>query len=82
MMQVVVSQQSEKLLITLKSGKLVDKYRVDKADEFINVVDKFLKKSKMKIESLQKADLEFVNTGMLTERIIRSIMLGLQLFIL
>ncbi len=80
LMKIIVSQQNKKLLINFKSGKLVDNYAIDKADGFLNVLDRFIKKRKMKLVVLKKADLEFVNVGMLTERVIRAIMLGLRFY--
>lgn len=77
-MKIIVSQQGKKLLITFKQGSVVDNYSVDKSDEFLGCVDKFFKKRKMKIESLKKTSLEFENTGMLTERVVRAIIAGLQ----
>ncbi|KKS43786.1 hypothetical protein A2567_02660 [Candidatus Azambacteria bacterium RIFOXYD1_FULL_42_11] len=77
-MKILVSQKGKKLNIEFNWGKAVDKYSVDKADDLLNVLDRFLKKRKIKVESLQKASLKFVNTGMLTERIIRAIITGLR----
>lgn len=72
------AQAGKKILITFEGGKSVDKFVIDKADKFLLVFDRFLKKRKMKIESLQKADLEFENTGVLTERIIKATIIGLR----
>jgi len=77
-MNIIVSQQNKKILITFKSGNVVDNYAIDKADSFVNVLDRFVKKRKMKLAVLKKANLEFVNTGILTERVIRSIIIGLR----
>lgn len=77
-MKIIVSQQNKRIKITFEQGKVVDNYLIDKSDSFILALDKFMKKRKMKVESLKKADLKFENTGMLTERVIKSIMLGLQ----
>ena len=77
-MNIIVSQQNKKILITFKSGNVVDNYAIDKADSFVNVLDRFVKKRKMKLAVLKKANLEFVNTGILTERVIRSIITGLR----
>lgn len=46
--------------------------------KFYHPVDKFIRKHKIKAESLKNTNLKFVNVGMLTERIIRSIMKGLS----
>ena len=77
-MNIIVSQQNKKILITFKSGNVVDNYAIDKADSFVNVLDRFVKKRKMKLAVLKKANLEFIGTGILTERIIGAIMKGLN----
>ncbi len=77
-MKITISQQGKKLLVSFKSGKVVDNYAIDKADGFLNVLDKFLKKSDNLKSAVAKASFEFVNVGVLTERIIRSIIIGLR----
>ena len=77
-MKITVTQKYKKLLVSFKSGNVVDNYAIDKADEFLAAIDKFIKRRKMHIKVLKKTDLKFVNTGILTERVIRSIMLGLR----
>jgi hypothetical protein len=55
------------------------KYTIDKAEEFLVCVDKLISKgNNVTINSLKKAQLEFRNIGLLTERVIRAIMLGLK----
>lgn len=54
------------------------KYTISKAEDFLLAIDRFIKKRKIKVESLKKTGLRFENTGILTERIIRSIILGLK----
>lgn len=102
-MRVIISQQSKKLTAEFHQGKLVEKYRIDKAEEFLVCVDrvvklwqsrqrrlkrrgrpkfyypvdKLLKKRHTVKIDWKKAKLEFHNTGILTERVIRAIMLGL-----
>jgi len=77
-MKVIISQQNKKLLITFKSGKLVDKYRIDKADDFLVTVDKFLRKRRIKsIGRIGQISL-IGPMGLLTERIIRAIIVGLR----
>ncbi len=79
-MKIVVSQQQNKRLkIIFYQNDAVDSYEVDKAEEFLICVDKFLKKHKIKAESLRNARLEFINTGILAERVVRSIIKGLSL---
>ncbi len=77
-MKITVSQKEKKLEIIFKDGKVVDKYTIAKAEDFLGVVDRFIRKSKIDLVSLRKAGLRFENTGLLTERIIRSIILGLK----
>ena len=82
-MKIIISQQNKKILITLKSGKIVDKYLLDKAEEFLTVIDKFFRKCRIrKIRRIGQigpiGHIEFENTGVLTERIIRSIIAGLR----
>jgi len=77
-MKIIVFQQNKKLLITFKSGKLVDKYRIDKADDFLVTVDKFLRKRRIKsIGRIGQISL-IGPMGLLTERIIRAIIVGLR----
>ena len=77
-MKITVSQQDKKILITFKDGKIVDKYTIDKAEEFLVCVDKLLKKHHTAEIGWRNAKLEFFNTGILTERVIRAIILGLS----
>ena len=76
-MKIKIIQKDKKLLVTFESGKLVDKFTIAKAEDFLGVVDRFIKKRKIDLVSLRKADLKFENTGILTERVTRAIMLGL-----
>ena len=104
-MKIKIIQKDKKLLVTFESGKLVDKFTIAKAEDFLGVVDrvvklwqsrqrrlkrrgrpkfyypvdKFLRKRKISLISLigQIGHIEFKNTGILTERVIRAIMLGL-----
>jgi len=76
-LKIKIIQKDKKLLVTFESGKLVDKFTIAKAEDFLGVVDRFIKKRKIDLVSLRKADLKFENTGILTERVIRAIMLGL-----
>lgn len=77
-MKIIVSQQGKKIDIEFHQGKIVDNYSVDKAEDFLAALDRFIKKRKISLALLKKAVLEFVNTGVLTERVIRAIMLGLS----
>ena len=78
-MKIKIIQKDKKLLVTFESGKLVDKFTIAKAEDFLGVVDRFIKKRKISLISLigQIGHIEFKNTGILTERVIRAIMLGL-----
>lgn len=89
-MRITVSQQGKKLLIEFnyhpktlldkegKKGRLVvDKYIIDKSDGFLLTVDRFLKKNNISRIG-QIRHIEFINTGLLTERVIRAIIRGLR----
>lgn len=84
-MRVTVSQQDlpagrhgKKISIEFKRGNGVDNYVIDKADEFISAVDKFLKRHNNLKSPVLNADLKFVNVSILTERIIRATIAGLR----
>lgn len=78
-MRIIVSQKEKKLEIIFEDGKVVDKYTIDKAEEFLVCIDKLIKKHHtVKISGFKNAQLEFHSTGLLTERLIRAIMLGLS----
>lgn len=89
-MKIIVSQQGKKLLIEFnyhpkplldkegKKGRLVvDKYIIDKSDGFLLTVDRFLKKNNIS-RIVQIRHIEFINTVLLTERVIRAIIRGLR----
>ena len=77
-MKIDISQQNKKISIEFQQGNIVGKYKIDKADYFLAAIDRFINKRKVDITVLKKADLNFVGTGILTERIIRAIMKGLN----
>ena len=77
-MRITVFQQDKKILIEFNDKNLKEVFIVDKADEFLACIDKFVKKSKINLKSLKKANLVFDSVGLLTERTIRAIMLGLS----
>ena len=77
-MTITVSQQNKKINITFSDKKLEESFIVTKADEFLECIDKLIKKNKIKLETLRNARLVFENTGLLTERIARVIILGLS----
>ncbi len=79
-MKITIFQQGEKLIVEFHHGKIVDKCHLDKAEEFLVCVDKLLKKRHtVKISDFRDAKLEFEGrVGMLTERVVRAIMLGLR----
>ena len=78
-MKILVNQTKNKIIVEFHYGGDVYKCTIDKAEEFLGVVDRFIKKRKIDLVSLRKADLKFENTGILTERVTRAIMLGLCL---
>jgi hypothetical protein len=79
MLKIIVSQQGKKIEIIFNQNKTVDTFVIDKAEEFLVCVDKLLKKRHtVKISDFRDAKLEFEGrVGMLTERVVRAIMLGL-----
>lgn len=85
-MRVIVSQQDlpagrhgKKILVTFKSGKIVDKYEVDKAEDFLVAIDRFIKKYKIRPIG-QIGPIKYIEPiGELTERVIRAIIAGLRL---
>jgi hypothetical protein len=77
-MKITVSQQGKKINIIFSDKKLEKSFIVAKSDEFLGCIDVLMKKNKIKLEMLKNARLEFRNTGLLTERIIRVIILGLS----
>ena len=77
-MRIIVSQNDKRLDIEFHQGKFVDKFVIGKADDFLGALDRFIRKRRIRIESLQKAGLKFVNVGVLTERVIRAIISGLR----
>ena len=77
-MKITVSQQNKKINIIFKDKNLEKNFIVTKSDEFLECVSMLVKKNKIKLETLKKTRLEFRNTGLLTERIIRVIILGLS----
>lgn len=77
-MKIIVSQQDKKIVIEFYHGKTVDNYKVDKAEDFLLVIDKFFEKRDNQKSSIAKADLKFANVSVLTERIIKAIIIGLR----
>lgn len=77
-MKITVSQQDKKITISFIHKGVVDRFVINKADKFLECVDKFIRKRKIKLKALKNARLEFSGTGILTERIIKVIILGLS----
>ena len=77
-MKIIVSKQGKKILVEFRRGKAVDKYRIDKADDFLAAIDRFFRKRKIRTMG-QMGPIRLIGPiGVLTERIIRSIMFGLR----
>ena len=76
-MKVIIFQENKKISIEFHHKGIVDKFVIDKADEFLECIDKLAGKNRMEFKALQNVRLEFRSAGLLTERIIRVIMLGL-----
>ena len=78
-MKITVSQKDKKLKVSFKYNNTVDNYSVDKADDFLACVDKFLTKyHNANSNSFRNVKLEFHNSGLLTERVTRAIINGLS----
>jgi len=77
-MKIIVSQQDKKISVNFIHKDVVDKFVIDKAEDFLGVVDRFIRKSRIKLISFNKVRLGFYNTGLLTERVVRAIILGLS----
>ena len=77
MYKIIVSQTDKKIFVIFEHGKIVDKYAIDKAENFLACVDKFLMKYYISSNVWKNVKLEFHNTGILTERVIRAIIGGL-----
>ena len=79
-MKIIVSQKEKKLLVEFHYGGDVYKCAIAKAEEFLVCIDKLLKKRHtVKISDFKNAKLEFDGRiGMLTERVVRAIMLGFR----
>lgn len=77
-MKIVISQQDKRIKVIFQQNSIADSYEIDKADDFLACVDKFLKRRDNLKNDIAKAGLEFINAGMLTERIIRAIIAGLR----
>ncbi|HAJ44512.1 MAG: hypothetical protein UV53_C0024G0006 [Candidatus Azambacteria bacterium GW2011_GWE1_42_9] len=79
-MKIITTQKSGQLEVIFKNKNLEESFVVAKADEFLNVIDKFIGKHKIcPIGRIgQMGPIEFYNVGLLTERTIRVIMQGLS----
>ena len=73
-MKITVSQESNKIRITFRNKNLKNSFVVAKSDEFLECVDKL----KLPAENWKNTRLKFDGAGLLTERIIRVIILGLS----
>lgn len=77
-MTISISQKEKKIEIVFKDKKLEKSFVVDKSDKFLECLDKLIKKNKINLEALRNARLEFNKASLLTERIVRVIILGLS----
>jgi len=78
-MKIVISQQDKKISVYFIHKDTVNKFIIDKAEESLVCVDKLLRKRHtVKISDFGDAELEFHSTGILTERVIKAIILGLR----
>ncbi len=92
-MKIEISQKEKKLEIVFKDKKFEESFIIAQADEFLACVDRVVKlwqsrqrrlkhrrrpKFYYPVDNWKNAVLEFSNAGLLTERTIRAIMLGLS----
>lgn len=79
-MKIIINQFKNKIHFEFYSGDVVVyKSIIDKAEDFLECVDKFLTKYHTTSgDSFKNVKLEFHNAGVLTERIVRATMLGLS----
>ena len=78
-MKIIVFQKDKKISIEFYHSKFVDRFVVDKSEDFLSAIDKFFRKRRIKSIGpiCLIGPIDFKNTGALTERVVRSIMLGL-----
>jgi len=77
MVKIIVSQRDRKIGVIFKQKGLVDKYVLDRADDFLNALDRFRKKGKNGRKGRKGVKLEIRQASILTERIIRAILQGI-----
>lgn len=79
-MKIIINQFKNKIHFKFYSGNIiVYKCAIDKAEEFLICIDKLIKKHHtVKISSFRNVKLEFHDTGLLTERVIRAIVGGFE----
>ena len=80
MVKIIVSQRDRKIGVIFKQKGLVDKYVIDRADDFLNALDRFRKKGKNGRKGrsgVKGVRLEIRQASILTERIIRAILQGI-----
>jgi len=76
-MKIVVEQNNKRIKITFQQNSVVGSYEIAKAEDFLGVLDRFIKKRKINFTVLKNPEFEFSNAGFLTERVIKAIVLGL-----
>jgi hypothetical protein len=74
----VSQQQGKKINITFRDEELEKSFVVDKSDEFLECVNALPSPLRQGGAVWRNAQLSFADTGLLTERIIRVIILGLS----
>lgn len=77
-MKIIIFQQGKEVRVEFHYDGKIETYNLERAEDFLVAIDKFIKKRHTGLDILKNADLEFTDTGLLTERIVRSIMTGLQ----
>ncbi len=77
-MRITVSQQNKKINITFKDKNLEKNFVVAKSDEILDCIDRLPPRFGGAGKVWKNTRLEFNGVGLLTERIIRVIILGLS----
>lgn len=77
MLKISIFQKDKKINTEFKLNGVVDKFVLDKADDFLMAIDKFRKKRKIDSTLFKDARLEIKQASLLTERIIRAILQGI-----
>lgn len=76
-MKFLIEQKGRTIFAEFCHRGIVDKYKLDKADDFLLALDKFSRRRKISSTLFKGARFEFNQTSILTERIIKAILQAL-----